>query len=395
MPATSWRLRPRSLTCLAEQTAPGAGADVDVLIVGAGPAGASAALAARRADPTARVALWDRARFPRDKVCGDGLAPHAVEVLSCLGVDGVTDGFPPVSRLSVQGVGGAVATRSLPRPDYVIPRRVLDARILAAARQAGAAFEQRTVRRVQVEPDGVVVDGVRTRVLIGSDGALSRVARSLGLIPQTGRDLAIAIRGYAPAPAGTPVQRIVFVAADRPSYAWSFPVGDGTVNVGYGARRDRFRGTRDTLVDRLEQALGPTGVADLAGHPLPLSTGARPWTVGPVLLAGDAAGLINPLSGEGLYYAVASGALAGAAAVGSQPAVTYRRDLTRLLARHVRHTRLLARLVEFPAVAEAGITAAAARQRVFDDLVELAIGRGTLTAPLAAATAGRLATGRR
>ncbi len=370
---------------------------VDVAIVGAGPAGAAAALAARRADPSAGVALLDRAAFPRDKVCGDGIAPHAVDVLRALGAADALAGYRPVSRLRVRSAGGRVALRTLARPDYVVPRAVFDARLVAAAQRAGAELWRWRVRHVAVEADRVVLDGrLAARVVIGADGAHSAVARAVGARPHTGRDLAVAVRAYAPAPAGPPCQDVAFVEADRPSYAWSFPIGDGRVNVGYGARADRLSVGRDGLLGRLEAAVGPTGFdpGTARGHLLPLSTGRPAPAEGRVLLAGDAAGLVNPLSGEGIYYAVASGALAGAAALEPRPAACYAAALRRLLGRHLWHTALLSRVLEVPAVAEAGIAAAARRQRAFDDVVDLAIGAGALTPRLAAATARELLGGR-
>src|SRR3954453_10139429 len=122
----------------------------DVVVVGGGPAGAAAATAARRGDPALRVLVLDRADFPRDKVCGDGVAPEALDVLAGLGVDpaALTSGYPPAPRLSLRSPGGAVVQRATQRPSSVVPRAVLDARLLAAARAAGAHFRRSAVRTV-------------------------------------------------------------------------------------------------------------------------------------------------------------------------------------------------------------------------------------------------------
>jgi flavin-dependent dehydrogenase len=120
-----------------------------------------------------------------------------------------------------------------------------------------------------------------------------------------------------------------------------------------------------------------------------------------VLVAGDAAGLINPMTGEGIYYAVASGILAGRAAVEAiaqgdpgRAGRLHRRSVRRLLARHLRHTFVASRLSNLPAVVDAGIHAAARDQRVFDDLVEIGLGQGLITPRLGLGLGVGLAVGR-
>src|SRR6266540_7449189 len=156
--------------------------EYDVAVVGAGPAGACAALAARRLG--ARVLLLDRSDFPRDKPCGDGIAPHALDVLCDLGVTGVEEGFAPVPALRLVGPGGGEVARPHARPAYTIPRMIFDARIVAAALAAGAVLRRHTVRGIEVRPDAVIVDGaVAARVVVGADGANSTVRRALGQPP--------------------------------------------------------------------------------------------------------------------------------------------------------------------------------------------------------------------
>jgi len=119
----------------------------DLVIVGAGPAGAAAALGALAADPTARVALVDRAAFPRDKVCGEGLTTTSVAVLGELGVADVLADARPVEELSLTSPNGGSMRARLGLPAYVLARRVLDARIVAAAVARGARLYQGRVRR--------------------------------------------------------------------------------------------------------------------------------------------------------------------------------------------------------------------------------------------------------
>jgi flavin-dependent dehydrogenase len=121
--------------------------------------------------------------------------------------------------------------------------------------------------------------------------------------------------------------------------------------------------------------------AGLKGHRLPLSTGRPRQPDGRVLLAGDAASLINPLTGEGIFYAVLSGALAGRAARrGADAGRAYRRALRDRLGRHLRHSSAAARLSAWPRLMDAAFRAAGADQRVFDDVVALGLADGLLTA---------------
>jgi geranylgeranyl reductase family protein len=348
----------------------------DVAVVGAGPAGSAAAIAACRAG--ARVLLLDRAGFPRDKACGDGIAAEAVAVLRELGVTGVTDGYPPIERLRLVGPQGAVVSRALPRPAHTVPRRVFDERLVRAAVAAGADLRRHVVRAVRDDGAGsVTIDGrYAAAVLIGADGAGSVVRRALGHPVNPPGHLAVAIRGYAPSTATEQV--IITTAQQWPAYAWEFPLGDGTANVGYG---EGLRGeplTRAYLLDRLNALLPGTEPAGLRGHHLPLSTRRPPPGRGRMLLAGDALSLINPFTGEGIFYAVLSGSLAGAAAAagGNRVAERYRDALRRRLGRHLRHSGFAAWLTRRPSVVDAAVDAAARDGRVFARMVELGLGDG-------------------
>jgi geranylgeranyl reductase family protein len=366
----------------------------DVVVVGGGPAGAACAAAARRAAPTARVLVLDRADFPRDKVCGDGIAPEALDVLAGLGIDpgALTDGFPPVPRLRLRSPGGAEVERAMHRPASVVPRAVFDERLLTAALASGAQFRRRTVHRLDVRPTHVDVDGVLTAsVVVGADGAESVVRRMVGIVPNRAAQTAIAIRGYAAQPPGTDGVQVVTTTEHRwPAYAWSFPLGDGLANVGYGELVSS-RVTRGGLLAGLERLLPGVEPVGLRAHRLPLSTGRPRQPDGRVLLAGDAASLINPLTGEGIFYAVLSGALAGAAAVGGgDPGAAYRGALTARLGRHLRHSSTASWASRWPGLMDAVFRAAADDQAVFDDVVRLGLADGRLTPRTLAAAVRRL-----
>ena len=368
----------------------------DVVVVGAGPAGTAAAMSALRTRPDARVLLLDRSDFPRDKSCGDGIAPQALDELARLGAADVLADRVPVRRLRIVSPGGAEVATTLARPDHVVPRTLFDARLVEAAVRRGAVLQRRTVRRLEARADGVVLDGqVHARVVVGADGANGVVRRAVGGGRQPGPAMAVAVRGYAAAPAGEPEQSIVMTAQDWPAYAWSFAAGDGTANVGFGmllpSLRAVPRGGRVELHGRLQELLPGVRAQRLVSHHLPLSTARPPLRPGRVLLAGDALSLINPLTGEGIFYALLSGRLAGAAAVGAgDPGAAYARAVRDELGRHLRHTTLLARLTARPALVDAGVAAGARSPRALDALVELGLGRGLITAPLVGGLARQL-----
>lgn len=369
----------------------------DVVVVGAGPAGSAAALSALRTRPGARVLLLDRHDFPRDKACGDGVAPHALDELARLGAAHVLLDRVPVRRLRLVGPRGTEASAVLQRPDHVVPRTVLDARLVAAAVARGAVLQRRTVRRVEVRGDRVVVDGeLETRTLVGADGANGVVRRELGLPRPAPSTVAVAVRGYVRLPTDEPEQVIVMDGRDWPAYAWRFDAGDGTSNVGFGMLLPSLRAAghgRAALQRRLVELLPEAAGAErLRSHHLPLSTGRPVQPGGPVLLVGDAASLVNPLTGEGIFYALLSGRLAGAAAVTeADPGTAYREALQRELGRHLRHTALLARVTAHERVLDAGVRAAATVPGVMHDLVEVGLGRGLITASLVRGLAGEAA----
>ncbi|WP_395659408.1 NAD(P)/FAD-dependent oxidoreductase [Nocardioides sp.] len=373
----------------------------DLVVVGAGPAGSTAALATLRARPGARVLLLDRVDFPRDKCCGDGIAPHVSDVLRELGAEDVTDGWQPVDQLELSR-GDHRVEGTMRRSVWVIPREVFDARLVERAVAAGAVLRRHRVSRLQRHGDEVVLDGeIRARVVVGADGAESVVRPWLGTGRRGAR--ALALRGYAPTPAGgTGRQLIRYGERTQPAYAWAFDRGDGWSNVGYGELVDRTTGERPTralMLEQLEELL-PGYVADgtaWRGHHLPLSGWRWDQPDGPVLLAGDAAGLVNPMTGEGIYYAVATGAAAGRAAahaLGSgapgSAGARYRADVRRQLGRHLKHTWTASWLTRRPVVVHAGIEAAGRDRHVFDALVELGLGDGRITPRLSAGLAGAL-----
>ena len=338
--------------------------------------------------------MLDRSKFPRDKVCGDGIATHALAELAEIGVHGVDDGWPPVRRLEL-ALGGTKVSSDRHGLGWVIPRTVFDARLVDRATAAGAVLRRHRVVDVASTGDLVGIDDAITAdVVIGADGPYSTTRTAAGL-PPTGRR-ALALRGYVPTPPRWDGAQVIrFGERRRPSYAWAFDRGDGLCNVGYGEvlGAEREPPTRSLLLRELEHLL--PGATDGGGdtwkaHQLPLSGWRWHQPDGNILLAGDASGLVNPVTGEGIYYAVATGIRAGRAAASAiragDPATAggaYRRAVRRLLASHLRHTSVAARLARAPMVVQAGIRAASRDDRVFDDLAEMGLGRGRITPRLA------------
>jgi geranylgeranyl reductase family protein len=285
----------------------------DVIVAGAGPAGSTTAREC--ASRGLSVLLLDKAVFPRDKPCGGGVNLRAARLLPF-------DLGPVVERV-IRGMYVSVCQsqgflRYGDEPlSFLTQRRFLDSYLVARAQDAGAVLRERAAVRA-IEPDGpclVVRAGSEafvTRTLVAADGANGPTGKLAGLTIQ--RWKAFALEANVTPAGGVPSQwRDVFavdVGSVPGGYGWLFPKGDH-VNVGVGG----WPSIGPTLRRRLDTltrfyGLEPAGFWGLRGHPLPVRRPGATLTQGPVLAVGDAAGLLDPLTGEGIYSAIWSGIVA-------------------------------------------------------------------------------------
>ncbi len=303
-------------------------ATFDVAVVGAGPAGSIAALVLARGG--ARVALIDRATFARDKACGDLVGPRALALMTSLGITH-PDGCKEVGDMVVVGPTGrrvvlpARQGRTYPGHAIAIPRMRFDAWLRDNAIAAGA--EPVTGRVAAVRGTDVELDDGRrlvADVIVGADGATSRVGQDTGLVDPTAVLWGFAQRSYVVQTVDRPVIVLWDDAHRRgfPGYGWIFPGHAGTANIGLGLglRADRASASRavtqfDSFCDHLRRQgllTAPVDGRRMGGWLKMGMVGTVPARGG-VFLVGDAAGLVNPLQGEGIAPAMTSAAAAAEA----------------------------------------------------------------------------------
>jgi geranylgeranyl reductase family protein len=281
----------------------------DVAIVGAGPAGSTAAYRLARAH--ARVLLLDKMRFPRDKPCGGGLTMRAVRQLP-FSVDPVVEDRITRARCRLR-YGGVIERESDQVLCLMTQRRRLDAFLVERAVEAGAEF--RDGARVSVESDTEIrVEGeaLEVEAVIGADGANGVTARTLGLAG--GIVNGVALEGNLPyerLPRGAWRGLLVLELATVPGgYGWIFPKGDH-VNVGVGGWGEEGPRLRQHLRLLCEHyGIELRELSELRGHRLPMRRRETVLACGRAVLVGDAAGVLDPVSGDGIYEAFVTSRLA-------------------------------------------------------------------------------------
>ncbi|MGW0227852.1 geranylgeranyl reductase family protein [Actinopolymorpha singaporensis] len=330
--------------------------DADVIVVGAGPAGATTAYHLARTGLD--VLVLEKTAFPREKVCGDGLTPRAVKSLVAMGIDTSAEaGWLQNKGLRIYGGGMRL---ELPWPDLaefppyglVRKRTDFDETLARQAQKAGARLHERTTvtgpvtdertgRVVGVtakpvreaggsgEPGSGAEVTYRAPVVIAADGNSSRLSVSAGRMRRENRPMGVAVRTYFESPRhdddwleswlelwdGKPGQSNLL-----PGYGWVFGMGDGTSNVGLGLlntstgfQNADYRGLLKAWLSGMPPEWGfvdDRQVGPVRGAALPMGFNRKPHYASGLMLVGDAGGMVNPFNGEGIAYAMESGEMA-------------------------------------------------------------------------------------
>ena len=347
----------------------------DVVVVGAGPAGSTAATLLARAGRS--VMLIDKAAFPRDKCCGDGLTTLALRELDALGLPTTTvPNWRVVDGAWLRSPSGREVFVPLPIGSGMFaattPRRELDVALVDLARAAGADVRDgHALTSIDAPTDDddhltLQVDGVgtvRTRYVVAADGMWSPTRKLLGLAEPGYLGEWHAFRQYARNVSGQARDRLyVWFEADLlPGYMWSFPLPDGRVNIGFGVQRDGIRKVQDMKELWTDLLARPHVVAALGdaveledrhtAWPIPAAIDKATLSSGRVLFIGDAARASDTMTGEGIGQAVLTGRLAAEAIIATgalQPDVVrtrYETEVRRHLFADHRMSALLTRVL--------------------------------------------------
>ncbi|CAM3148407.1 geranylgeranyl reductase family protein [Nocardioides dubius] len=336
---------------MTSSTPSGAGFDAQVIVVGAGPAGAATAF--HLANAGVDVLLLEKGTFPRDKICGDGLTPRAVKQLLAMGFDLDEPGWQRNKGLRIVGAGHRIELPwpeldSFPSYGMARARMQLDELLARHAQKAGArlqeltavtgpVLDERTGRVVGVTAKPVdergrkVGDEVtyRAPIVVGCDGVSARLATAMGIERRENRPMAVACRAYYTTPLhddewmeswlelwdGKPGE-----SNKLPGYGWIFPLGDGTANVGLGILNTSsafqnmdYKDSMRRWLAHVDPAFGFTDenlVAPIKSAALPMGFNRKPHYGRGLLLVGDSGGMVNPFNGEGIDYALEAGHMA-------------------------------------------------------------------------------------
>ena len=347
----------------------------DVTIVGAGPAGTSCAYFLARLGYD--VLLVDRRSFPREKVCGDAISPRSLKTLEEMRLlrtiersgfkksDGITIFSPSGYRMSAK----SPKTEFLPY-GYVAPRMEFDEILRSHAVDAGAEFfevlvkepllKNKSVVGVRGKHDGNITE-INSEVVIAADGAFSALTRYLLKEERKRRaNVGVAVRAYFSGVESFDFVEFHYEQKLLPGYGWIFPIGDDMANVGVGVMPAHRKINLNAYFKRF--ITGATRLKDAKqmgkarGWLVPTGGSRHSRTKNGILFIGDAASFVNPLTGEGISYALESGKLAADVAAKAlkledtslRTLKEYDTAWKKQFAADFRHSLLLRRLVRRP-----------------------------------------------
>ena len=390
----------------------------DVVIIGAGPSGSNAAISYKKLNPDLKIALVDKAIFPRDKSCGDAFGPGVISALKRFGNEHILEGEPEVVSTTLFGPKNIGIQNYIPEVKnkedsivYVIPRLDLDNRILNLAKEEevetfeGYRFSNFFINEESVsveieneEKEKYILDA---KLLVGADGANSRVRKSLNLKQNSDWNKAIAIRAYIDSPNYLEIfkeRTLMFeinVSAIK-GYAWAFPSKGNLLNIGIGVPLSVFKKEKmdiKNLLDEFVKTLESRGVIveNLRmekSFMLPFASSRPKLAHNRVALIGDAGSMINPMSGEGIFYGMEAGFLLANAthqlineggSVLNKGITKYEKVFNKRFGKHFLSCSLARLVFQSPFMTKRLLNIASLDQHTIDFVVELLFDEANLT----------------
>ena len=389
----------------------------DVLIIGAGPSGSNAAISYKNLNPNLKVGLIDKSIFPRDKSCGDAIGPGVISALKRFNNQHILDNEPQVVSTTLYGPENIGIQNYIPEVKnkedsivYVIPRIDLDNRILNLAKDLDVdvfegysfvSFEKDSDNKLVVEiKNGDNITKLGAKILVGADGANSRVRKQLNVNTNSDWHKAIAIRAYIDSPNYLEIfkeRTLMFeinVSAEK-GYAWAFPSKGNLLNIGIGVPLNIFKKEKldinvllqDFITQLTNRGVVVENIRDEKSYLLPFAS-SRPKFRNDinVALIGDASSMINPMSGEGIFYGMEAGYLLAKNTynVIDSPELTkgiadYEKAFSKRFRKHYLSCALARLLLQSPFMTKRLLKVASNDQNTIDFVVELLFDEAYLT----------------
>ena len=389
----------------------------DVLIIGAGPSGSNAAISYKNLNPDLKVGLIDKSIFPRDKSCGDAIGPGVISALKRFNNQHILDNEPQVVSTTLYGPENIGIQNYIPEVKnkedsivYVIPRIDLDNRILNLAKDLDVdvfegysfvSFEKDLDNKLVVEiKNGDNITKLGAKILVGADGANSRVRKQLNVNTNSDWHKAIAIRAYIDSPNYLEIfkeRTLMFeinVSAEK-GYAWAFPSKGNLLNIGIGVPLNIFKKEKldinvllqDFITQLTNRGVVVENIRDEKSYLLPFAS-SRPKFRNDinVALIGDASSMINPMSGEGIFYGMEAGYLLAKNTYNlidspelSKGIADYEKAFSKRFRKHYLSCALARLLLQSPFMTKRLLKVASNDQNTIDFVVELLFDEAYLT----------------